>query len=67
MSTPLYTSLGLNFNTSKFGDALDPKGNMDEVVLYTQPLLTKWQYDAVLNNETSTTLYLKNPLRLHIS
>ena len=62
MSTPLYNSLGLNFNMSKFGDALDPKGNMDEVVLYTQPLLTKWQYDAVLNNETSTTLYLKNPL-----
>jgi hypothetical protein len=59
---PLYESLQLNFNTSKFGNALDPKNNMDEVVLYTQPLIRKWQYDAIVNDQTDRTLYLKNPL-----
>lgn len=62
MSKPLFDSLGLNFDTSKFGDALDPKNNLDDVILYTQPILRKWQYDAVVNNETDASLYLKNPL-----
>jgi hypothetical protein len=58
----LFDSLQLNFDTSKFGDALDPKGTLSEEILLTTPPLTKWQYDAVAANNVARTTYLKNPL-----
>ena len=62
MSKPIFDSLGLNFNTSKFGDALDPLGNIQDNNRVMPAPIRKWQYDAIVNNEVSETLYLKNPV-----
>ena len=62
MSKPIFDSLGLNFNTSKFGDALDPLGNIQDNNRVMPAPIRKWQYDAIVNNEVSETLYLKNPI-----
>ena len=58
----IFNSLQLNFNTAKFGDALDPRNNLNDKVIQTQAPLKKWQYDAVANNQTSKSLYMQNPL-----
>lgn len=58
----LFDSLQLNFDTTKFGNALDPRGTLSEEILLTSPPLTKWQYDAVAANNVSRTVYLRNPL-----
>ncbi len=62
MSKPLFESLNLVFDTAKFGNALDPRENLEDTIIQTPPLLRKWQYEAIVNGETSPTLYLKNPL-----
>ena len=58
----LYSNLNLNFDETKFGNALDPRGTIPELVTITTPPITKWQYDALTANNVSRTLYLKNPL-----
>lgn len=58
----LYTDLGLNFDVTKFGDALDPNQNIVENNYYVRPPITKWQYDAIANKQTANTLYLQNPV-----
>lgn len=58
----LFDSLQLNFDTSKFGNALDPRGTLKEEIIVTPPPVTKWQYDAVAANNVARTTYLKNPL-----
>jgi hypothetical protein len=58
----LFDNLQLNFDTSKFGNALDPKGTLKDEITITSPPLTKWQYDAVAANNVVRTTYLKNPL-----
>lgn len=58
----LYNSLQLNFDTSKFGEALDPMGDLQDRIDENYPLVLKWQYDAIANNQTSTSLYFKNPV-----
>lgn len=58
----LYNSLQLNFDTSKFGDALDPMGDLKIRIDENYPLIQKWQYDAIANNQTSSSLYFKNPV-----
>jgi len=58
----LFNSLQLNFDTSKFGEALDPMGDLQIGIDEKYPLIQKWQYDALANNQTSTSLYFKNPV-----
>lgn len=58
----LFDSLQLNFDTTKFGNALDPRGTLKDEITITPPPLTKWQYDAVAANNVARTTYLKNPL-----
>ncbi len=58
----LFDTLQLNFDTKKFGNALDPRGTLSEEIILTTPPLTKWQYDAVAANNVARTTYLKNPL-----
>jgi hypothetical protein len=58
----LFDSLQLNFDTTKFGNALDPRGTLrDEIIMSPAPV-TKWQYDAITANNVARTTYLKNPL-----
>ena len=56
----IFTRLGYNFNSSKFGEANDPTGDLEQSLEKVKPLLHKWQYDALANNDVSG--YLKNPL-----
>ena len=58
----LYTNLELNFDVTKFGDALDPNANIKENNYYVRPPIMKWQYDAIVNKQTANTLYLQNPV-----
>jgi hypothetical protein len=58
----LYDSLQLNFDTSKFKEALDPMNDLQERIDERYPLVRKWQYDAIANNEISSSLYFKNPV-----
>jgi len=58
----LYSELKLNFDVTKFGDALDPNQNIKENNYYIRPPITKWQYDAIINKQTANTLYLQNPV-----
>jgi len=58
----IFDSLKLNFDTTKFGNALDPLNNLEERNLQMPAPLKKWQYDAIANNQTSKSLYMKNPL-----
>jgi hypothetical protein len=58
----LFDSLQLNFDTTKFGNALDPRGTLQRDIVLSSPPLTKWQYDAVAANNVDRTTYLKNPL-----
>jgi hypothetical protein len=58
----LYSDLGLNFDVTKFGDALDPNQNIKENNYYVRPPITKWQYDAIINKQVSKTNYLQNPV-----
>lgn len=58
----LFDTLELNFDTSKFGNALDPMNNLNDKIVQSQAPLKKWQYDAVANNQTSKSLYMQNPL-----
>lgn len=58
----LFDSLQLNFDTSKFGEALDPMGDLQITIDQSYPLVRKWQYDAIANNETSSSLYFRNPV-----
>lgn len=55
----LFDSLQLNFDTTKFGDALDPRGTLQRDIILSSPPLTKWQYDAVATNNVDRTTYLK--------
>jgi hypothetical protein len=58
----LFDSLNFNFDRSKLGDAIDPEQNIEVGVRRSIPLIPKWQYDAIANNEVSNTLYVKNPV-----
>lgn len=58
----LYDSLQLNFDTSKFGEALDPMGDLQVRIDESYPVIQKWQYDAIANNQTSSSLYFRNPV-----
>jgi hypothetical protein len=58
----IFNSLQLNFDTTKFGNALDPMNNLTDKIVQSQAPLKKWQYDAVANNQTSKSLYMQNPL-----
>jgi hypothetical protein len=58
----LFDNLQLNFDTSKFGNALDPRGTLADEITITPAPLSKWQYDAVAANNVARTTYLKNPL-----
>lgn len=59
----LYDSLNFDFERSKLGSALDPENNLETGVRRSVPVLPKWQYDALANNETSNELYVKNPVK----
>lgn len=59
----IYDSLNFNFDRSKLGDAIDPEQNILTGVRKSIPIIPKWQYDAIANNEVSNTLYVKNPVR----
>jgi len=58
----LYSALNLNFDVTKFGNALDPNQNIVENNYYVRPPITKWQYDAITNKQTANTIYLQNPV-----
>jgi hypothetical protein len=58
----LYENLEFDFDTRKFGDALDPRGTLEDEVVFTTPPITKWQYDAVTANNLARTTYFKNPV-----
>lgn len=62
MTKPIFDSLGLTFDTSKFGEALDPLSKLKDTNMFMPAPLRKWQYDAIVNGEVSETLYLKNPV-----
>ena len=47
----LFDTLELNFDTTKFGNALDPRNNLNDKIVQSQAPLKKWQYDAVANME----------------
>jgi hypothetical protein len=42
----IFNSLQLNFDTTKFGNALDPMNNLTDKIVQSQAPLKKWQYDA---------------------
>ena len=56
----IFTRLGYDFNSEKFGDANDPTGELEASLERIKPLLHKWQFDALANNDVSG--YLQNPL-----
>jgi hypothetical protein len=58
----LYSDLELNFDVTKFGDALDPNQNIKENNYYVRPPIMKWQYDAIQNKQVAKTTYLQNPV-----
>lgn len=67
MTTPLFTKLGLDFDTTKFGIAGDPTGTLEESLQKAYPLLDPskpGQFSAVLNGDTSG--YFHNPIEVYI-
>jgi hypothetical protein len=56
----IFNRLGFNFDATKFGDALDPAGDLEEKLLDLPSPLLKWQFDAVANSDVSG--YFQNPV-----
>lgn len=56
----IFSRLPAIANTSKYGSALDPNGDLSTQLNKTPALMTKWQYDAVANSEVSD--YYINPV-----
>ena len=56
----IFNRLGFNFDATKFGDALDPTGDLEEKLTNLPSPLLKWQFDAVANSDVSG--YVQNPV-----
>jgi len=56
----IFTRLNYDFNPDKFGKAIDPTGELESSLERIKPLLHKWQFEALANNDVSG--YLQNPL-----
>lgn len=56
----IFSRLNYNFDSTKFGTALDPAGDLVLKLNKSAPLMTKWQYDAVANSDVSG--YFQNPV-----
>lgn len=56
----IFNRLGFNFDATKFGDALDPAGDLEEKLTTLPSPLLKWQFDAIANSDVSG--YLENPV-----
>lgn len=56
----IFSRLNYNFDSTKFGDALDPAGDLVIKLTNSSPLMTKWQYDALANSDISG--YFQNPV-----
>jgi hypothetical protein len=56
----IFSRLNYNFDSTKFGTALDPTGDLVSKLNKSAPLMTKWQYDAVANSDISG--YFQNPV-----
>lgn len=57
----IFSRLGFNFDTTKFGDALDPYKDLEDRLDITPSTLFKWQLDAIANNDVDG--YLQNPVK----
>lgn len=57
----IFSRLGFNFDTTKFGNALDPYNDLEEKLDTTPSILYKWQLDAIANNDVDG--YLQNPVK----
>lgn len=56
----IFNRLSYNFDSTKFGDAIDPTGKLEEDLTKIPSIMLKWQYDAIANNDVSG--YLQNPV-----
>lgn len=56
----IFSRLNYNFDSTKFGTALDPTGDIAAKLNKSAPLMTKWQYDALANSDISG--YFQNPV-----
>ena len=56
----IFSRLNYNFDSTKFGSALDPTGDIAVKLNKSTPLMTKWQYDALANSDISG--YFQNPV-----
>jgi hypothetical protein len=60
----IFERLQYNFDSTKFGDAIDPTGTLENDLAKIKPSLYKWQFDALANNDVSG--YVQNPLATDI-
>ena len=60
----IFERLQYNFDSTKFGDAIDPTGTLEKDLTKIKPSLYKWQFDALANNDVSG--YIQNPLATDI-
>lgn len=60
----IFQRLQYDFDSTKFGAASDPTGTLETDLSKAKPLLYKWQFDALANNDVSG--YIQNPLATDI-
>lgn len=55
-----FSTLGFDFDVTKFGDTIDPYNDVEQRLLKQRPILNKWQTEALANNDVDG--YLQNPV-----
>jgi hypothetical protein len=66
----IQSRLGFNFDTAKFGSAIDPYGDLDQRLAKESSLIrdnTATVYTAIATSNVSTSTYFKNPVASVVS